>query len=465
MLAIFTGRSTLLIDMRALLYKQLMRGRLSAIDRMQSEMGRYIDRPSKESFQIRAFNKIWRNAVENVPFYADWALQYKLPKRIKSLSDLDNWPILTKANLRNIAAFKRTDVPNPATYIMTGGSTGEPVRLPAWRDSIAGVSQLLGRRAYGIELGVRTFLLWGHEHLYGTGVNRKVNALKRRLKDWLAGWTRVSAYDLGADAMHWAFAQLVKCSPEFVIGFSPAVLAFVRQNAAHAHEVGSVKVILCTAGPLTTEEKQEIVDFFTSDASVELGSPKICMEYGSVECAIMAYTRPSDGEYDVFWNTHLIQAVKQLDGEYKNIVTRLTDCYVPLIRYDIGDYLDMGNDSATADEERNWEHSVFHFRSVRGRPSEMIKFACGVSFFGALIGDCVKQIPNVLSSQIAVNEERNELEIRVTANRRLFADELSLIQNRFFLTVENAAKLTMRVVQVEKLFTTVGGKTPRVVRI
>lgn len=247
--AIFTERNTLSIDMRALLYKYLMRDRLCAIARMQVEMSRCADRPSKEAFQIKAFNKIWENAVENVPFYAGWSLQHKLPKKIKSLSDLDNWPILTKADLRNVVAFKRTDVPKPTMCIKTGGSTGEPVHLPAWRDSTAGVSQLLGRRAYGIELGDRAFLLWGHEHLYGTGFNRKVNTLKRHLKDWLAGWTRVSAYDLGADSMHWAFAQLVKCSPKFIIGFSPAVLAFVRQNVVHAHEILSVKVILCTAGP------------------------------------------------------------------------------------------------------------------------------------------------------------------------------------------------------------------------
>ena len=63
------------------------------------------------------------------------------------------------------------------------------------------------------------------------------------------------------------------------------------------------------------------------------------MEYGSVECGLMAHTRPSDGNYFVFWTTRLLQADKQGDGQYRNLVTRLTRTYVPLIRYDIGDYL------------------------------------------------------------------------------------------------------------------------------
>lgn len=447
--------------MRSVLYRWLMRNRIAAVRKIAAMMAQYPTREARERYQVEKFNAVWKTARENVPFYRKWQEKFGLPDEIRDLAELKDWPVLTKADLRKLEDFTRTDVPYPKGRILTGGSTGEPVRLPSWGDSTAGISQMTGRAAYGIEPGDRTFLLWGHEHLYGTGIKRTINAYKRRFKDWLAGWTRVSAYDLGADAMRSAYGKLVEVQPKFIIGFSPAVLAFVRQNAAQAHKVASVRVILCTAGSLTTDEKHEIVDFFTPIHNSQSASPKLCMEYGSVECAIMAYTRPGDGEYDVFWNTHLIQAVKQGDGEYKNIVTRLTDCYVPLIRYDIGDYLDLGENV----DEKSVARSVLHFRSVKGRPSEMLKFKCGVSFFGALIGDCVKQVSEVLSSQIAVNEDENVLEIRITANGALAPASLDLIKNRFALTVANADKLTVKVVQVPKLFTTVGGKTPRVVRI
>lgn len=437
------------------IYQILLRKRISLAERYRKTD---VDRGRIETWQVMRFNKVWEIARTEVPFYQKWQIRYNLPDKIMNLSDLSNWPVLTKADLRNIEQFKRTDVPAPKGSLMTGGSTGVPVRLPSWGDSMAGVSQLLGRRAYGLEPGDRTVLLWGHEHLYGTGWRRKVNAFKRRFKDWLAGWTRISAYDLSNSAMRRAYSIVEKSHPKFLIGFSTAVLAFVRQNHAYAHELTSVRVILCTAGPLTPDEKQEIIDFFT--ASSESMAPKLCMEYGSVECGIMAYTRPRDGEYDVFWNTHLLQAQKQPDGEYKNLVTRLTDCYVPLIRYDVGDYLELD----PADDEQN-ARSVLEIKSVKGRPNEMLKFKCGVSFFGALIGDCVKQVPEIISSQIAVDEENDVLEIRVTAKSPLPDTALSLVVNRFTLTVADTKKLTIRVVQVEKLFTTVGGKVPRVVRI
>ena len=437
------------------IYRILLRKRISLAERWRKTD---VDRRRIETWQVMRFNKVWEIARAEVPFYRKWQIRHNLPDKITVLSDLSNWPVLTKVDLRNIEQFKRTDVPSPKGSLMTGGSTGEPVRLPSWGDSMAGVSQLLGRRAYGLEPGDRTVLLWGHEHLYGTGWRRKVNAFRRWFKDWLAGWTRISAYDLSNSAMRWAYSIVEKAHPKFLIGFSTAVLAFVRQNHAYAHELTSVRVILCTAGPLTPDEKQEIIDFFT--ASSESMAPKLCMEYGSVECGVMAYTRPRDGEYDVFWNTHLLQAQKQPDGEYKNLVTRLTDCYVPLIRYDVGDYLELD----PADDEQN-ARSVLEIKSVKGRPNEMLKFRCGVSFFGALIGDCVKQVPEIISSQIAVDEENDVLEIRVTAKSPLPDTALSLVVNRFALTVADARKLTVRVVQIEKLFTTAGGKVPRVVRI
>lgn len=433
------------------LYRFLIRNRLSAVDNTIDQMAKYSTRDSIEALQVEKFNIIWKNACTNVPFYAQWRDKYDLPESISSLSELESWPVLTKSDLRNLDLFKRSDVAEPKGRILTGGSTGEPIRLPSFGDSTSGVNQMVGRRKYGIESGDRTFLLWGHEHLYGTGLKRKINAFKRRLKDWLGGWKRVSAYDLGESAMREAYGSFSKFRPKFIIGFSPAVLAFVRHNKDKAKLVDSVQVILCTAGPLSNDEKVEIEEFFGG---------VVCMEYGSVECGVIAYTRPRDGQYDVFWSTHLLQAQKQSDGEYKNLVTRLIDCYVPLIRYDIGDYLDLD----CANEEEN-KRSVLEIKSVKGRPSEMINFKCGVSFFGALIGDCVKQVPDIISSQIAVDELNDRLEIRVTASRLLSNEDKELIVNRLQLTVRGIEDVSVSVEQKEKLFTTVGGKIPRIIKL
>lgn len=437
------------MGLKSYVYKKLMSKRVDCAERERAVLASATNRKAREAIQVDLFNKVWKTARENVPFYTGWQQKHALPDEIRSLEELNRWPILTKADLRNLGPFVRKDVDHPRKYLVTGGSTGEPVRLPTFGDETVSASQVYGRSRYGVHTGDRTFLLWGHEHLYGKGFRRKINILKRRLKDWLANWTRVSAYDLGEEAMTRAYAIYKRKKPAFVLGYSAAVLAFCRINRAHRREVGSVRVVLCSAGPLTPAEKAEIEDFFGA---------KVAMEYGSVECGIMAYTRPADGRYDVFWNTHLIQAERD-NGEYRCLVTRLTECYVPMIRYDIGDYLKLN-----PEEQDNAARSVLEIDDVKGRPSEMIHFACGASFFGALIGDCIKQIPSVIQSQMEVDPVNNMLQVSVvTSGKELSDSDKDLIKGRILLTVQDANKLTIRVVQVPRLKMTVGGKIPRIV--
>ena len=432
------------------LYKMLISDRLRLAEECELLLKKNVTRPEREAYQVEMFNRIWSLAYKSVPFYASWRKKYDLPAKISDLGELKSWPVLTKTDLRDVSAFRRIGVAEPKRRVLTGGSTGEPIRLPSWFDKTSAVSQIIERKSYGVKPGDRALFLWGHEHLYGAGFRRKINVWKRSFKDWLSNWKRVSAYDLGVEAMREAYRRFAEFRPKFVIGFSPAVLAFVRTNKDKRGKVESVRAVFCSAGALTDDEKKEIEAFFNSP---------VCMEYGSAECAIMAYTNPNDGYYDVFWNTHLLQVEKQSGGEYKNLVTRLTDCYVPLIRYDIGDYLEVDG----ADESEN-SRSVLRIRSVKGRPSEMIKFKCAVSFFGALIGDCVKQVSDIISSQMFVDEENDRLEIRATASRELTEDDKRLISERLRLTVNDIDKVDVSVVQYKELYTTLGGKIPRVVR-
>lgn len=110
---------------------------------------------------------------------------------------MKSWPVLTKTDLRDVSAFRRIGVAEPERRVLTGGSTGEPIRLPSCR-----------------------------------------------------------------------FAEF---RPKFVIGFSPAVLAFVRTNKDKRGKVESVRAVFCSAGALTDDEKKEIEAFFNSPVCMELG--------------------------------------------------------------------------------------------------------------------------------------------------------------------------------------------------
>lgn len=397
-----------------------------------------------EVYQLRQFNEMWEDAWTNLAFYRQWKDKNHLPDTITSLRELNMWPILRKRDLQVSCDMLLRNGEKPTHFLKTGGSTGQPLCLGAWHDDgIASSSQWMGRSAYGYYPGIRTFLLWGHEHLYGNGARRRVRILERRMKDKISNICRVSAYDLSAEAMKRAFARFEAYRPDCLIGFSAAVLAFCRVNAARGEQSQRrLQFVLCTAGPLSMSEKSEIEGFFGA---------RVCMEYGSVECSVMGYTEPASIGYGVFWDTHLIQGDKDAEGGCRNIVTRLSPCYVPLIRYDVGDYIDVESDA----------DSHLRLIDVKGRPSDIVRLGDGTAFFGALIGDCVKQVDGVLANQVFVYA--NGIVIHVTSSRVLKIEDFAIIRNRLEIVVPSLRNKKVDIKSVPSLMVTVGGKIPLVV--
>lgn len=428
---------------RASLNSVLHRGTYEKILLRSSLYRKSCDKSFISEYQVERFNKIWRDTYLNIPFYEQWKQQNNLPDRISFLRELSDWPVITKKILQtHYNSLYRYNV-KAQSFLQTGGSTGEPLRLPTWTDHDTAVSMWIGRSAYGILPGMKTFMIWGHRHLYGSGLTSYINTRKQSLKDWVSNRRRFSAYDLSLSKMKDYYTEYVNYAPDFVIGFSSSILAFVRANN-DKDVVYHPKAVLCTAGPLTENEKQEISSFFQAP---------VCMEYGSVECGVMAYTEPETGEYRAFWDTHILQGKIDKYGECCNIVTQLTNRYIPLIRYDIGDYLEVDSSESTL--------SIIRIKNVKGRPSEMVNFKNDVCFFGALIGDCVKQVTGILSNQLHVYDEY--LCVNVTADRKLTDADCNLIKKRMCAVIDNLEKEDIHINQVERLSTTVGGKTPLVI--
>lgn len=395
--------------------------------------------------QLQLLNAVWADAIRNVPFYKAWQMRHGLAETVSSLAELRSWPIVSKRELQAAGPDLLRPDRRPTNTMKTGGSTGEPLCIPVGpEDGLAASSQWLGRSPFGFHPGMRTFLLWGHEHLYGRGLDRRIKVLQRRAKDRLSNMCRVSAYDLSPQAMRVAFSRLEAFQPECVIGFSAAVLAFCRVNHGDGRRVARApRFVLCSAGPLSAAEKLEIRSFF--------GAP-VCMEYGAVECGIMAYTCPNEPDYRVFWDTHLLQGAKDASGELRNIVTRLSSCYLPLIRYDVGDYLDAADPDAD---------SLISLVEVKGRPSDIVTLGDGTAFFGALIGDCVKQVSDVTGSQTIAHEDG--IEVLVTASRSLSEEQMRIVHSRLILVVPQLVSKRVTVRQVEQLTMTAGGKIPLVI--
>lgn len=155
---------------------------------------------SIETYQVEKFNEIWADAIANIPFYTEWRKKHNLPAKISSLKELMAWPVLTKLELTEDPEKMYRNYP-PDGHTITSGSTGIPLKIPVENGTSIQSNMWIGRSANGIVPGMRTFLIWGHHHLHGTGLRRIDHKIMREIKDRILSYKRISAYDTSAKAM------------------------------------------------------------------------------------------------------------------------------------------------------------------------------------------------------------------------------------------------------------------------
>lgn len=355
----------------------------------------FIKQMSDTQSRLDKFNAVWRDAVENVSFYAEWRNRHRLPDKITSLKELESWPILRKQDLiLNRDKLVRKDVTRYHESV-TGGATGEPLhfRTMAGESDAVTMNKWIGWARMGIYPDTRCFLLWGHRHFYGQGLKSNLKFAWRQFKDWMTNNLRADATDLSQTALRKDIEKLMRFKPECIIAYSASLLALVRSCSEYRERCQGlgIKAIICTAGPLTKSEREEIAAFFNAPVG---------MEYGSMEAGVMACQTPkTDDMYEVFDQTHIIHAESGNDRVFNQIiVTTLTRRYLPLIRYRIGDFMS----EACVREDG----TVKRFREVAGRSGDMIDLGDGIRFHGYSLMVCAEENPKIIAYQLKVNKKK-----------------------------------------------------------
>jgi phenylacetate-CoA ligase len=402
-------------------------------------------------YQIEKLNGTWQEACKNVPYYRELRKSRNLPDVFRSLEEYQaSMPLLTKAQfMANRLLFLREGM-KPETYFITGGSTGEPVHIPAWNRERAGTNQAVGRSWYGIEPGDRLFLIWGHHHLLQQGLWPRLESLKRHCKDYLLGYKRFSAYNLSDQALKAAAEKLLPFRPHYLIGYSTALYLFALANASSRDAFRNLrlKAVIATAECFPHQKARAAVE--------EFFKAPLAMEYGSVEGGTIAYTHPSDDHYRVFWDTHLVEAhpIPAKPGLFKIYITKLTPSYTPLLRYDLGD-------SITLDEKKESRpFSVLQFDNVWGRSNDVIELADGGKIHIIAIDDVLEFDDNINIYQLVQSGPKIIINIVYRTNMtNTNRDRLLQSLARIHPDLGKA-----EIAQVEKIEQTMAGKAPRILR-
>lgn len=282
-----------------------------------------------EAAQRESLKVLWNHAVSKSAFWRERLTPDGLSEdgRFTSLVD---FPCLTKADLvlhsERIATrqwfFDDTKI--------TGGSTGQPVKIRKSSDSLAR-ERAATWRAYewaGIAVADPQARIWGRP------ISPSAR-LRYRLVDFVSNRIRLSAFDLSDDKLEAFHRRLVRFKPAYVYGYVSAIRELVE--FLHRRELrlpGSVKCIVTTSELLTKEVRDEL----GSRTGLRVFNEYGCGEVGSIahEC--------EQGELHIMSENLLLEIDSPTPGEPGEIVvTDLHNHVTPMLRYRLGDFATLSS--------------------------------------------------------------------------------------------------------------------------
>ena len=399
--------------------------------------------------QLGKLRAVWRDAVEDVPYYAGLVRDGRAPREIRTWDDFYAIPELTRDILQDCPAEFVRKSGAPDLTRMTGGSTGNPVKFGVWHseDEVIRMLKLVLWARTGYRPDDRIFLIWGHGHLLGTGWRRHWNHLLRKTKDALLGYRRVDAYAMNPGLCRDYAEKLLRFRPAALVGYSAVLDYFVRALPEYRERFAGLgmKFVMPCAEPAPRPDSFALLArTFGCPVIQEFGGVdfgQVAMKFGDDPFEVFAQYNilegTGSGEREVSgkvgkWKGGKVEKLRRPRGEktkrlrdgrgledrsWKSesggqmsetsslmsepggeaaVVTALYRRYLPLIRYRQGDVLGGC---------RKLQHGhVASFERLEGRVNDMVSLADGTSVHSVAVFHCIHQETAVLNIQMVLED-------------------------------------------------------------
>lgn len=306
---------------------------------------RYSINELKE-LQNERFLNLFRWAINNSPFYKNFYNQYGINESsISSMDDIEKLPIIDKKILlENSKDIHSTNLKGRKIYSETSGSTGEPLifyRNLDW-DSSTRAAQLRGYSWYNVKPWEKNGYFWGFNFSF-------IQKLKIRFLDFLLNRYRLFSYE------DKKIEKFIKKSSrmKYIEGYSSMIHEISLRLKEKNIKLNKIKMVKGTS--------EKIYDSYQDDAKYVFDK-KIISEYGSAESGIIAFECP-------YGNMHIAMEnviVEVINNEI--VVTNLWSYSFPIIRYNLGDYVEISNNTICS---CGMNHTII--KSILGRVGGLIE--------------------------------------------------------------------------------------------
>jgi len=286
------------------------------------------------ALQNKRLADIVAHAAANSPYYRRLFDESAIdPLKVNSIKDLENLPLTKKTDLLDHNEQIQNTIPNQKEYLSeTSGSTGFPLifrRNQLW-DAMHNASVMRGYEWHGVKPWDRNGYLWGY-NISGFA------AVKTKILDFLQNRFRLFSYSEDEIAKFCKKLERAK----YVGGYSSMIYE-VAKHASSKSNLGPFNNMTMVKG--------------TSESVEQAFGMRMISEYGAAEAGIMAFECP-EGSMHMNMETCVIELI---DDEI--VVTNLLSHSFPIIRYALGDYIEIDETSQC----RCGRHSPI-IKSITGR--------------------------------------------------------------------------------------------------
>ena len=398
--------------MNEILKQTLFKKRIALILNKKVLYKTLTDRVDIQEYQVSRFNEIWSNAYKNIPFYKNWKDKYELPDVIENISDIKNFPVLTKKDIQDNYELIISHLPRCKT-VSTGGSTGKPVNFPTSKkeSDLTYANQYLARSWWHIAPLDSILLFWGHSHLFGNGIKGKINKYKRFIFDQIIGTHRLSAYDMSEEKLKNLHKEVYSSNPTMILGYTSSIskiAKYMDENNLSMGVKSNLKGVVVTSESVSEYDVKIIEKIFNVPCIIE---------YGMAETGAIAYSKNKTSEIKLLWDSFIAQK----DEAGSLYLTTIFEKLFPLINYQTNDIIESEN-----------EDSILTINKIVGRKNDFIEIVNNnrfVEVHSELFTHVLKAIPGITNFQVVQK-----------ANKKIIIKYISRtnvnIKNNFFCEME-----------------------------
>lgn len=357
----------------------------------------YFSADQMLKYQSEAFVKIAQHAINNTAFYNNWASRNGIvASDIKSIEELNLFPVIEKSYIReNAQEFGAQPISGKSKQftLHTSGTTGTPLSVYTDQDSrsehYAFFSRL--RSWYGLQPVDRRATMFGRIIMPASQKEPpfwRYDAINKNLL--------MSSYHLKNENLIHYYNTLIDYKPQEIFSYPSSIVQLADFIIKENLKPIKLKLLMTTAEHLHNHQREKLARAFDAP---------IVNQYGCTEMAFFASTLPS-GDFCLH-PEHGIAEVRdssgalQDGGEGELVVTGLVNFSMPVIRYVIGDNVELGTYN---------KNGFMRLLDVQGRKDDVIYMRDGTPV--GRLDPIFKGGSGIKAAQIFQGEDGN-VELRI----------------------------------------------------